>query len=267
MNDRLDAKVVATLVQKFKTKTTRFLPFDGKLAVLSDVEPVHVANFTVTTSSGKKYRIEADIDKVDGGYQSGCCRAFDIEERDPSLEIISIDIEKQVDWDLEIVRETVSDKMYPSFESLVKNCLDKDRMRHERLFKANSEESQDRMGLYYPRIFAHPEPGLVILDTSLRSTYRYLTTGAFYCVELVMNRQWTEMDTKSEPRMTSGVSVYHTNWDADMESIEHTNYERDWKDDMSNFFPEKTQHSRGGLAGLTQVLEYMRGALSNPDSF
>jgi hypothetical protein len=94
MSDRLDAKVVATLVQKIKTKTTRFLPFDGKLAVLSDVEPVHIVNFTVATSSGKRYRIEADIDKVDGGYQSGCCRAFDIEERDPSLEIVSIDIEK-----------------------------------------------------------------------------------------------------------------------------------------------------------------------------
>jgi hypothetical protein len=94
MNDRLDTKAVATVLQKIKTKTTMFLPYDGRLAALSDVEPVHIVIFTVETSSGKRYRIEADIDKVEGGYQSGCCRAFDIEERDPSLEIISIDIEK-----------------------------------------------------------------------------------------------------------------------------------------------------------------------------
>jgi hypothetical protein len=75
------------------------------------------------------------------------------------------------------------------------------------------------------------------------------------------------MDTRAEPRITSGVSVYHTNWDADMDSIEHTNYERDWPEDMSNFFPEKTPNSSGGLAGLTQVLEYMRRALSNPSLF
>ncbi|KAM3074106.1 hypothetical protein ACMFMG_003072 [Clarireedia jacksonii] len=267
-DNELDAQVVATLIQKIKTKTTMFLPFDGKLATLSDVEPVHIVLFTVETSSGKKYRIEADIDKVDGGYQSGCCRAFDIEERDPSLEIISMDIEKQVDWDLEIVRVTVSDKIYPSFESIVKNCLDKVGMRrHEGIFKGKVGERQDITGLCYPQVFAHAEPGLKILDTSLCSTYRYLTAGGYYCVELVMNRKWIGMDTRPEPTVASGVAVYHPNWDIDMDSIEHANYERSWPNDMSNFFPEKTKSSRGGLLGLTEVLEYMRRALSNPSLF
>ncbi|KAM3081951.1 hypothetical protein ACMFMG_004411 [Clarireedia jacksonii] len=59
------------------------------------------------------------------------------------------------------------------------------------------------------------------------------------------NVDMSDSDTRPEPTMTSCVAVYHPNWDIDMDSIEHTNYERSWPEDMSNFFPEKTQSSSG----------------------
>ncbi len=84
----------------------RFGPVQGHVLYLEDVEFKNTEVIFVTTPSGNKVRIQAEIDRTyetsgqDGGYQSGSIRIFHdkekTEDNSRKIEITTVDVERYV---------------------------------------------------------------------------------------------------------------------------------------------------------------------------
>ncbi|KAJ8061314.1 hypothetical protein OCU04_010377 [Sclerotinia nivalis] len=244
----VDPLIVKYMMNKVKLNSENFKVWSGTDYVLADVKPKHVAIFIVQNSSGEMFHIEADIDKTHGGYQCGAVKVIEEERRNKCVEIVTIDIE-HVDWTLEIISETAGTMLDSSFQDLVQSCLQP--FVRTGLNTQGLEEREDQYGFEYPRITPHDQPGLRVDKVTLQSVYRFKTRSGGYCLEFTINRDWDGLRTIPEPNVSAGITMFHDQWDIDMESNEHTTADREWKKDMSNFFPD------GGFKVFIEQLDYL----------
>ncbi|CAD6446474.1 fce0e70d-13b0-4d60-914a-a50e0cb76599 [Sclerotinia trifoliorum] len=244
----VDPLIVKYMMERVKLNPDNFKVWSGTDYVLADVKPKHVAIFTVQNSSGEMFHIEADVDKTHGGYQCGEVKVMEEERRNKCVEIVTIDIE-QVDWALEIISETAGTMLDSSFQDLVQSCLQP--FVHSGLNTQGLEERKDQYGFEYPRITPRGQAGLRVDKVTLQSVYRFKTRSGGYCLEFTINRDWDGLRTTPEPNISGGITMFHDQWDIDMESNEHTTADRKWEKDMSNFFPD------GGFKVFIEQLNYL----------
>lgn len=112
-------------------------------------------------------------------------------------------------------------------------------------------ERTDKYGFKYPRITPRGQPGLRVEKVTLSSIYRFKTSTGGYCLEFTINREWEGLKTIPEPKVSAGVTMFHDQWDSDMNSNENTTADRGWAKDMSNFFPN------GGFEVFIRQLNYL----------
>ncbi|APA14861.1 predicted protein [Sclerotinia sclerotiorum 1980 UF-70] len=244
----IDPLIVKYMMDRVKLNPDNFKVWSGTDYVLADVKPKHVAIFIVQNPSGERFHIEGDVDKTDGGYQCGEVKVIEEERRNKCVEIVTIDIE-QVDWNLEIISETAGTMLDSSFQDLVQSCLQP--FVRTGLNTQGLEERKDQYDFIYPRIAPYDQPGLRVDKVTLQSVYRFKTRAGGYCLEFTINRDWDGLRTKPEPNVSAGITMFHDQWDVDMESNEHTMADRKWEKDMSNFFPD------GGFKVFMEQLDYL----------
>lgn len=117
-------------------------------------------------------------------------------------------------------------------------------------------ELQDKYGLKYPRIAPRDQPDLRIDKVTLQSLYRFKTRTGGYCLEFAFNRNWIGSSTVPEPEVTAGVSMFHDLWDTEMEP-NPTTADRDWRKDMSNFFPKGPNAEKERFDVFMGMLKYL----------
>ena len=83
-----------------------------------------------------------------------------------------------------------------------------------------------------------------------------------YCVETSIYREWDGNNTKREPTILAGVSLFHSDWDSEMESIEGTTKERKWDRELSTFF-RPSRAPADGLAEFLDAVRQIQGLLSD----
>jgi hypothetical protein len=92
----------------------------------------------------------------------------------------------------------------------------------------------DPLGLNYVQVSPQAPYGITISGVVVRSVIQYMMEDSGYIVEIAIYRQWGGGNTHTEPKMAASVSMFHRDWDFEMESIEGTTKERVW--DVRNFF-------------------------------
>jgi hypothetical protein len=70
----------------------------------------------------------------------------------------------------------------------------------------------------------------------MRSVIQYALQNSGFVVELSFYRTWYGPDTKPEPQIAASISMFHPQWDWQMESMENSTAGRNWKRGLSNFF-------------------------------
>ncbi|KAB8289514.1 hypothetical protein EYC80_010674 [Monilinia laxa] len=247
-DEAVDPQVVVYMMNKVRLNSDKFMVWSTLDYKLSEVKPRHVAVFIVQNSSGDMYQIEADIDKAHGGYQCGAVKVIEEDRRDKCMEIVTVDIEK-VDWNIEIISETAGTIIDSSFQDLVESCLQP--FVRTGLKAQLLEERQDKYNFTYPKIAPRSQPGLRVDKVTLQSIYRFKTITGGYCLEFTINRDWIGLNTVDEPEVSAGITMFHDQWDTEMESNEYSTADRDWQEDMSNFFPN------GGFKVFVEQLNYL----------
>ncbi|QSZ30146.1 hypothetical protein DSL72_004666 [Monilinia vaccinii-corymbosi] len=254
----IDPRVVKYMMDKVRLYPEKFRVWNAVDLSLSDVQPKHVAIFTVQNSAGEIFQIEADIDKTDGGYQCGSVKVIEEERRNTCVEIVTIDIER-VDWNIEVISETAGTIINSSFQDLVESCLQP--FVRTGLNAQQLEERRDKYDFTYPKIAPRSQPGLRVDKVRLQSIYRFKTATGGYCLEFTINRDWIGLSTVGEPEVSAGVAMFHDQWDTEMESNEYSTADRNWQKDMSNFFPI------GGFEVFMQQLDYLLNGLHMSKSY
>lgn len=94
----------------------------------------------------------------------------------------------------------------------------------------------------------------------VRSVYQYLLKDSGYIVEIAVYREWNGYNTKAQPKMLSGVSMFHPVWDAEMGSIENTTFSRNWDPQLNCFFG---QGQNGGIQKFLEDVVLIQGLLSD----
>jgi hypothetical protein len=82
-----------------------------------------------------------------------------------------------------------------------------------------------------------------------------MLSNSGYIVEIGIHRHWDGINTNREPkRITSSVTIFHSNWDWNMRSIESiTGAERGWSRDLTEFFEPDAGGANGFTGFLTEV--------------
>jgi hypothetical protein len=105
-------------------------------------------------------------------------------------------------------------------------------------------ERVDPLGLIYPAVSVHAPQDIIVDRVVVRSVAQYKAQDSGYVVEIAIYREWNR-STRVEPAMASSVSMFHPNWDLEMESIENTTKERAWDRQLKNFFEPGTGRENG----------------------
>jgi hypothetical protein len=159
---------------------------------------------------------------------------------------------RHVDHTLQVITDqpvdipTTSEK---EFESLVEGSLS----------MKSKDWRTDQFMLQYPRLHPRNNKELQIDKLVIRSVSQYAFQGSGYVVEIILDRTWDGPDTRSDPRIVASVSLFHPQWDWEMESKEHSTQERKWKRDLSNFF-------ENGFEGFFAAIQFVQDLLGNAAS-
>ena len=119
----------------------------------------------------------------------------------------------------------IPDDSRKEFEKLIEGSISK----HHRV---------DSLPIRYPQVHPDPRynPELQITKLVMRSVIQYALQNSGFVVELSFYRTWYGLDTKLEPQIAASISMFHPQWDWQMESMENSTAGRNWKRGLSNFF-------------------------------
>jgi hypothetical protein len=119
----------------------------------------------------------------------------------------------------------IPDSSRKEFEKLIEGSISK----HHRV---------DSLPIRYPQVHPDPRynPELQITKLVMRSVIQYALQNSGFVVELSFYRTWYGPDTKPEPQIAASISMFHPQWDWEMESMENSTAGRNWKRGLSNFF-------------------------------
>ena len=121
-------------------------------------------------------------------------------------------------------------------------------------------ELVDALGLTYPAVSVYAPKDIDIDRVVVRSVAQYKTQDSGYVVEIAIYRRWGR-SMRADPVMESSVSMFHPNWDLEMESIENTTKERAWDCRLRNFF-EPGSGRENGLEHFLLEVQNIQGFLS-----
>jgi predicted NAD/FAD-binding protein len=62
----------------------------------------------------------------------------------------------------------------------------------------------------------------------LRSVIQYAFQKSGYVVEITLDRSWNGPDTRPDPQIFAGVSLFHPQWDLEMETLRDSTNRRTW---------------------------------------
>ena len=120
----------------------------------------------------------------------------------------------------------------------------------------------DPLGLTYPAVSVQVPKDTFIDRVVVRSVAQYQTQDSGFVVEVAIYRTWGQgQSTKAKPAMASSVSMFHPDWDLEMESIENTTKERSWDRRLRNFF-EPGMGREDGLEHFLLEVQNIQGFLS-----
>ncbi|CZR61112.1 uncharacterized protein PAC_11008 [Phialocephala subalpina] len=254
-----DANVIRPLIHKILDWPERYKPADGKLRSLQEVGFKDTEIVFFETSDGP-FRIEAEIDRLDetkeGEYQAGATRLFKDHNRNKRIRVTTVDVEKEIDWDLEVI----SDNEVPAQE--VPQQLD---LMIKKSVNTRTAIRYDSLDLPYPDVKPVPGSGMKITAVVIKSVIQYAVIENDYVVEIAVYRRF--LGPEMEPEMSVGVSMYQKLWDSDeMRSLHGPNETRSWEDPLKAFFGhgfakgEVIDGSKGVEKFLTEV-ETIQGFL------
>jgi hypothetical protein len=148
---------------------------------------------------------------------------------------------RKIDWALEIATDNTIKDPLPEWQKLV-----------ERSVTTKTKDRKDSNGIPYPGVTV--SYGITKVERVIvRSTIKYKFANSGYIVEIAIYRGWPGSDTRPEPQIRLGVTMYHPVWDYAMQSIEDTTEVRDWDQDLSQFFNNGEEGSHGIPYFLTEV--------------
>jgi hypothetical protein len=117
--------------------------------------------------------------------------------------------------------------------------------------------------MLYPGVCPLGSYDVEISSVVVRSVIQYMLQHSQYVVEIGIYREWLGSKTEGEPKVFAGVTMFHQDWDLQMESIEENmTDQRHWKSDLSNFFHIGNDGS-GGLQGFLDEVGTIQGFLSD----
>lgn len=153
------------------------------------------------------------------------------------------------DWSLEIIQDGEIKCIPKTLQSFIAASLD-----------SRSTELLDPVGLPYPAIALSAPKNFTVQSVVMRSVFQYQWISTSNTVEIAIYREWKGFNTRPAPVIQASVSMFNPDWDAEMDSIEHTTQERKWDRQLHNFFgKDGVSHKNTGLSGLmTEVREVQR---------
>jgi hypothetical protein len=117
--------------------------------------------------------------------------------------------------------------------------------------------------MVYPGVSPLGSYNVEISSVVVRSVIQYMLQNSQYVVEIAIYRAWLGNEAEGEPKVSAGVTMFHQDWDLQMESIEeNTTDPRHWKSDLSSFFHIGNDGS-GGLQGFLDEVGTIQGLLSD----
>ncbi|KAH7323734.1 hypothetical protein BKA65DRAFT_481536 [Rhexocercosporidium sp. MPI-PUGE-AT-0058] len=214
----------------------KFVPANGRTKSLSDVKFKDTAILFIKTNTGQELRLEAEIDRLyeqeQSEFQAGSVRLFIKEKTHRSLNITVIDVERQLDWQLEVITDSEQFEVPSPLYALIKESI-----------SVKSKVRKDCHGLEYPEVTPskYNKSDFRIETVVVRSVIQYKFLDSDFFVELAIFREWDGANTTGEPIMKASVSMFHPEWDTHMESIEHTTRIRDFGPGLANLFNYQTE--------------------------
>ncbi|KAE9377173.1 hypothetical protein N431DRAFT_555423 [Stipitochalara longipes BDJ] len=250
--DKAIPSVVAySMARKIVNMPDRFRPASGRVLSLLAVPAKHTEIFFVKTRRGDDFRVEAEIDaRYDEEissleeFQVGSYNVFRNDRRDKRIDLSTVDPERQVDFTLQVITDSLVEIPQTSnkeFESLIEGSISK---RHR----------IDSLNMRYPWVLPRHSTELQITKLVMRSVIQYALQSTGFVIEISFYRTWYGQDTREEPQIAAGISMYHPQWDLEMESIENSTQGRNWKRDLSNFFEDGFDDFLNELRGVQELL-------------
>ncbi|KUJ20585.1 uncharacterized protein LY89DRAFT_771518 [Mollisia scopiformis] len=220
-----DAIIVQLLCQKILSWPEKFVPADGRYKLMQDVPFKDTEVIFFRTTDGP-FRLEVEIDTLaeTGEYQVGSIRLFRDNNRNKRIRVTNVDVEKQIDWSIEII----TDNEIPITEIPAK-LLDM----AKGSVTPKTPALWDHTDLPYPAVNPRKIAGLIIDEIVVKTVAEYMVKDSGYVVELSVYRKLVE---NNDPEITAGVAMYNRNWDYNMRSLKDTTQIRRWENPLKLFF-------------------------------
>ena len=116
----------------------------------------------------------------------------------------------------------------------------------------------DALGIPYPRFSPETTLGTQITGLAVRSAMQYKVESSDYTVEIDITRTWEGAKTSAAPSMAAGVSLYHNEWDIEMDSIERGRRQRLWDANLSQLLNNGSTIETKGFQALLNEIEIIQ---------
>lgn len=283
--------VATALTEEIHASASVFQPVSPKFLTLKDVKSKDTEILFLNTPSGY-LRLEAALDRATevesrvevkengkefGDYQAGTISMFEDNRRNKRAELTTMDLERGIDWTLEIITDGEIKTIPPALQELMTNSI-----------RGTTEIKKDRAGFHYPIVKPRLEgDDYKINHIVVRSVYEYEFKDSGYILEVAVYRRWEvvsvpqkppskqpkpAVEDKENPVVNCSVSLYHMEWDHHMTDIKNTEYQRQWDSDLKCFFPTPQPNPYtipdltkpdwlGGMQGFLQTAKYVKEML------
>lgn len=134
---------------------------------------------------------------------------------------------RQLDWAIDIVTDNEIDasELPTQLQKMVEGSI-----------TTRSLIRLDSLGLPYPGVKPIPCSGATIKEVVVKSVIEYALNETDYVVELTLFRSWLGSDTRGDPILSTGVAMYHKDWDDEMGRLTATAGDRSWAEPLKTFF-------------------------------
>lgn len=150
------------------------------------------------------------------------------------------------DWTLEIIDDGTSPNLNTAMLSLINSSV-----------SSKTITKRDYFGLPYPDINPRYSKDKSVEEVVIRSIYSYKFGASGYIVEIAVYRIWPRGIMTEEPRIESGMSMYHPEWDYQMAEVYDTSNTRDWDAKLNCFF----RHEDEGIPGFLKEVKFLVSSL------
>jgi hypothetical protein len=161
--DRMDAKIAKKMMNIIISSPERFCPVQPRTPDLKSTKSQDTEILFIDTGN-RKLRLEADIDNANileqkdgshlkwvGQYQMGTTSCFEDNTRNKRAEVIAVDIERGIDWNLEIITDGSVKQIHPDLLSLVRGSVTGETATLVRGFSSSIEFCDAIISRFFPK--------------------------------------------------------------------------------------------------------------------